>query len=148
MSPAVLDTNVLIFDTFEDSEFHSEAVRGLDSAGRWYIPSMVFDELLWFFKGRDFQLGNAKAKLEEYLTNEKSAFAACTIDDVQFATERMKTYREYNDLIILSVAGRLKLPLFSFDAGLRRMAVRNAISLFEVKTDTSTEGRSRSRKGP
>jgi predicted nucleic acid-binding protein len=148
MSAAVLDTNVLIFDTFEDSEFHSEATRGLDSVDRWCIPSMAFHELLWFFKGRDFQLAKAKAKVEEYLTNEKSTFAPCTLDDVQFAADRMKTYREYNDLVILSVAGRLKVPLFSFDDGLRKMAVKNAISLFEVGNDTAPEERSGSRKGP
>jgi uncharacterized protein len=146
MSGAVLDTNVLIFDTFEDSEFHSEAARGLDSVDGWCIPSMAFHEFLWFFKGRYFQLAKAKVKVEEYLTNEKSTFAACTLDDIQFATERMKSYHEYNDLVILSIAGRLKLPLFSFDGSLRKMAVKNAISLFEVKTDTTTEERSGSRK--
>jgi uncharacterized protein len=72
MSAAVLDTNVLIFDTFEDSEFHSDATRGLDSVDGWFIPSVAFHELLWFFKGRDFQLGKAKAEAEEYLANEKS----------------------------------------------------------------------------
>lgn len=140
MSAVVLDTNVLIFDTFEDSEFHFEATRVLDSVERWCIPSMAFHEFLWFFKGRDFRLTEVKAKVEEYLTNEKSAFAACTLDDIQFAAERMKSYHEYNDLIILSVAERTKLPLLSFDANLKKMAVKNAVSLFELKPEAKTEG--------
>ena len=47
----VVDTNVLISDTFEDSEFHAEAAAGLDSIERWCIPGMALHELLWFFKG-------------------------------------------------------------------------------------------------
>jgi predicted nucleic acid-binding protein len=124
---------VLIFDTFEDSELHAKATRGLDSVERWCIPGMAFHEFLWFFKGRGLQLVRAKVKVEEYLTNEKSAFAACTLDDIQFAVERMKSYHEYNDLIILSVAERMKLPLFSFDDSLKKMAVKNAISVFEMQ---------------
>jgi len=45
---AVVDTNVLIFDTFEDSEFHIEAMKLLDSLKRWILPSIVFHEYVWF----------------------------------------------------------------------------------------------------
>jgi len=93
---------------------------------------MALHEFLWFFKGIDLQLANAKAKTEEYLTNEKSTFAPCTVDDIQFALGRMRGYNEYNDLVILSVAERMGLPLFSFDDGLKKMAVKNSVSLFET----------------
>lgn len=75
MTAIVIDTNVLIFDTFEDSELHEAATRGLDSAEKWCIPGMAFHEFLWFFKGRDLKLTDAKAKVDEYLTNEKSLFS-------------------------------------------------------------------------
>ena len=127
----MIDTNVLVFDTFEDSELHAEAASGLDSIGKWCIPGMAFHEFLWFFKGRDLELSKARIKAEEYLTNEKSIFAPCTSDDIRFATRRMKSYREYNDLVILSVAERMRLPLFSFDEALKKMATKNSIGLFE-----------------
>lgn len=130
MTTVVIDTNVLIFDTFEDSELHEAATRGLDSAEKWCIPGMAFHEFLWFFKGRDLKLTDAKAKVEEYLTNEKSVFAPCTPDDIEFAVGRMKTYRDYNDLLILSVAERMKLPLFSYDENLEKKAVRYGVALF------------------
>jgi predicted nucleic acid-binding protein len=103
----------------------------LDSIEKWCIPGMVFHEFLWFFKGRDLQLPLASMKAEEYLTNEKSLFAPCTPDDIRFATRRMKNYREYDDLVILSVAERMGLPLFSYDEAFKRMAAKNSVNLFE-----------------
>jgi predicted nucleic acid-binding protein len=127
-----MDTNVLIFDTFEDSEFHAEAASGLDSIKKWCIPGMAFHEFFWFFKGRDLPLSQARTKGEEYLTNEKSVLAPCTPDDIRFATRLMKKYHEYNDLVILSVAKRMGLPLFSFDEALKSLATKNSVDLFET----------------
>ena len=135
----VIDTSVLIFDTFEDSEFHSEAASGLDSIERWCIPGMAFHEFLWFFKGRDLPLSQARTKAEEYMTNEKSVFAPCTPDDIRFATRLMKRYHEYNDLVILSVAKRMGLPLFSFDEALKRLATKNSVDLFEKQPSAKPE---------
>ena len=102
---------------------------------------MAFHEYLWFFKGRNLQLANVKAKLEEYLTNEKTVFAGCTPDDIEFAIRRMKSYHEYNDLIILSVARRMKVPLFSFDENLRKLAAKNGVSLFKSAPKTARSKR-------
>jgi predicted nucleic acid-binding protein len=105
----------------------------LDSIGKWCIPGMAFHEFLWFFKDRDLPLSQARTKAVEYLTNEKSVFAACTPDDVRFATGNMKRYHEYNDLLILSVAKRTGQPLFSFDDALNKLAVKNSVELFGRK---------------
>ncbi len=126
---AVIDTNVVVFDTFEDSEFHSEATSKLDSIDRWHLPSIIIHELVWFFKARKIQLSRARLKVEEYLTNEKTVFSQCTVDDIRFATTRMKNYQEYNDLVILSVAKRLGLPLFTFDDELKQIAIQNSVKL-------------------
>ncbi len=98
---------------------------------------MAFHEFLWFFKGRDLQLSRARTKAEEYLTNEKSLFAPCTPDDIRFATRSMKSYRDYNDLVILSVAVRTGLPLFSFDEALKKMATKHSVGLFEKRSSGS-----------
>jgi len=123
---------VLIFDTFEDSEHHKDAASGLDSLEGWGVPGMVFHELLWFFRGRNVKVPRAVMKVEELLTHEKTMFVPCTTDDVRFAGARIKNYREYNDLIILSTANRLQLPLFSFDEELNTVAKRNSVDLFRV----------------
>ncbi|HVC26521.1 MAG TPA: PIN domain-containing protein [Nitrososphaerales archaeon] len=131
LSAVVTDTDVLVFDTSEDSEFHAQAASGLDSIGKWCIPGMAFHEFLWFFKGTDLPLSQARTKAEEYLTNEKSLFAPCTPEDVRFATRLMKGYHDYNDPVILSVAERMGLPPLSFDEALKKMAAKNSVGLFE-----------------
>jgi predicted nucleic acid-binding protein len=123
----VLDTNVLIFDTFEDSEFHLQAASTLDSIERWTLPGIVFHELIWFFKVRKIEPSRTRTKVEEYIANEKASFSPCTADDVRFAVTRMKNYTEYNDLIVLSTAKRLGLPLFTFDEELKKSAKENSV---------------------
>ena len=47
---AVIDTSVLVYDTVEDSEKHSDAEELLESLDGWLIPSLVLYEYVWFFK--------------------------------------------------------------------------------------------------
>jgi predicted nucleic acid-binding protein len=130
---------VLVFDTFEDSEFHKEASSGLDSLEGWSLPSMVFHELVWFFKSQGIEIRRTIKKVDEYLTNQKANFVPTTADDVRFATSRMKSNGDYNDLVILSAARRLDLPLFSFDHDLREIAERNSVkTLRRVGANPST----------
>jgi uncharacterized protein len=128
----VIDTNVLVFDTFEDSEFHSEASSRLDSISNWHIPSIVFHELIWFFKAEDIQLSKANLKVVEYLTNEKSVFVSCSADDIRFASGEMISYSSYNDLIILSAARRLGVSLFTFDENLKKIAARKGVRIMKT----------------
>ncbi len=48
---AIVDTNVIIYDYVEDSEYHKEAEAILDSLSKWIIPVIVIHELVWFLKG-------------------------------------------------------------------------------------------------
>jgi len=123
----VVDTNVLVFDTFEGSEYHNEASSKLDSMDRWHLPSIVLHEPIWFFKVRKIQLSRARLKVEEYSTNEKTSLSQCTADDIRFASARMRNYQEYDDLVFLSVAKRLSLPLYTFDSELKQVAIRNSV---------------------
>ncbi len=46
----VVDTNVLIHDTIEDSEFHEAAASDLGRLDRWLVPTVVIEEyvsILW-----------------------------------------------------------------------------------------------------
>lgn len=64
---AVIDTNVLIYDTLEDSVFHEEARGLLERLEEWLIPLIVVYEYIWFMKGLNVSVGDALAKTEEYL---------------------------------------------------------------------------------
>ena len=92
---------------------------------------MVFHELVWFFRSQRVQPARAASKVQEYLTNEKTSFLPCTADDLRFAVTKMRSYSEYNDLLILSIARRLGSPFFTFDEDLARLAKRNGVELFQ-----------------
>jgi hypothetical protein len=126
---SVLDTNVLVFDTFEDSQLHKVATSKLDTLDRWYIPSIVFHEYVWFMKAEDMELGFGKNKLLEYLTNAKTTYCPVEPVDILFASREMADYREYNDLLVLSVSRRMDQPLLTYDKPLQKACER-----FNVKT--------------
>ena len=130
MSEAVVDTNVLIFDIFEDSEFHREASNGLDISEKWIVPSIVFHELIWFFRSKQIPIVRANSKIKEYLTNAKTIFLTCTADDVLFSISRVNNYGIYDDYVILSIAKRLDLPLFTFDNDLKKAATKFNVPIF------------------
>ncbi len=104
----------------------------MDAISSWHIPSIVFHELVWFFRAEDVQLSKANLKVEEYLTNEKSVFIPCSADDVRFASGEMTKFRDYNDLVILSAARRLGVPLFTFDESSKKIAARNRVHIFKL----------------
>jgi predicted nucleic acid-binding protein len=128
---AVVDTNVLVFDTFEDSDSHREAVEALDALEGWVIPGIVFHEYVWFMKDQKMEAAETRIKVNEYLMDAKTRFRPVDADDIAFAVGNVRRLGEYNDLIILSSAKRLGLPLLTFDKGLaaraREFSVTTAI---------------------
>jgi len=126
---AVLDTNALVYDTFEDSVLHSKAKAGLDGLERWHIPTIVIHEYVWFMKGQGIDLSFAKDKVIEYVTHEKAEIVRDDADGILFSIERISGYRYYNDYVILAVAKRLGRPLFTFDNRLREAASRVGVEV-------------------
>jgi len=126
---SVLDTNALVFDTFEDSQLHETARSKLNSLERWYIPSIVFHEYIWFMKAEEIELDFTRRKLSEYLVNAKTHYCPIESTDILFASREMGDYGQYNDFLIVSVSRRLDQPLLTFDNDLRKACKR-----LEVKT--------------
>lgn len=120
--PAVLDTNVLIYDTLEDSSLNAQARKRLDGLDKWYIPAIVIHEFVWFMKGEEAELSFTREKVIEYTTHEKAEVVPDGTDEIIFSIERVKSYRDYNDYLILAAANRASLPLFTFDRRLRETA--------------------------
>lgn len=120
--PAVIDTNVLVFDSFEDSEHYEEAASLLNDLQRWIIPGIVIHEYVWVLKGLDLPLSFLRSKVREYLLNEKTSFSPTNIGNINYALKNMEKITEYNDLLILSTALRDDQYLASFDEKLRSRA--------------------------
>ena len=123
----LVDTNVLVFDTFEDAELHEDARDKLDSQPQWHIPSIVFHEFMWFMRSQKVNLKFTKQKIEEYLMHEKTVFSPTQVDDILFAAKEVRNRSEYNDFVILSHSKRLGVTLFTYDVSLKKEATKRGV---------------------
>ena len=114
-----MDTNVLVFDTYGDSELHAQAKEKMEEAERWILPGIVVHEYVWALRGLNAELSFARDKVEEYLLSDKATYSSDSQDDILFAARGASSFSRYNDCLILSHAKRLGARLLTFDADLR-----------------------------
>jgi len=128
---AVVDTNVLVYDTFEDSLYHETAARLLDNLDRWLVPLIVIYEYVWVLKGLNVESVHVKEKLLEYLTEGKCSLVREGADEIRWAistvVEEGLSVARFNDKVALSIALRRRVPLATFDSKLRNQAKRLGI---------------------
>ena len=123
---AVIDTNVLIYDLFEDSMYHKEASSILDMLEAWIIPTIVIHEFIWFIKGLGLEIKNSYEVMLQYIGNEKSIIKPISDYHIRRAlniifNEGLSLSR-YNDKLILTIAMEEGAPIASFDRKLRGQA--------------------------
>ncbi|NJE00800.1 PIN domain-containing protein [Thermococcus sp. JdF3] len=128
----VIDTNVLIYDTFEDTEFHKRAEEVLESLDRWYVPAIVTQEYVWFFKNNGFSAGEALEALRGYA--EDPRFKGLSEDPgiiegaLNFVVAEGLSLSRFNDAVILLHALE-RGTLVTFDAKLRKLAKRKGVNV-------------------
>ena len=129
---ALIDTNVLVYDTFEDSIYHAEAKKLLDSLDRWIIPSIVIHEYVWVMRALRIEAGEVAYKVEEYLQHHKTELVNETPEDIGRALSLIEkeglNLSQYNDKIMLSLAIRVA-SLATFDRKLRKQASARRIQI-------------------
>jgi predicted nucleic acid-binding protein len=129
----VIDTNILIYDTFEDSLHHKEAAKLLDELDRWLIPLIVLYEFIWFLKGLSVSVIDARDKLLEYTTCRNCAVIREGMEDVKWASslllEEKLSLSRFNDKIVLSLALHKGIPLATYDLKLRSQAAELGVPL-------------------
>lgn len=128
------DTNVLVYDTIEDGEYHEEATRIIDEARELIIPSIVIHEYIWaMFKIAQVSPGFLMIKLREYLGDPRTAYVLEPEEVLISALEMLKadeeSPREVNDYIILAMALHNNLKLATFDEKLRRRALERGLGV-------------------
>ena len=128
----VIDTNVLIYDTFEDTEFHSEAENILESLDRWYVPAIVMQEYVWFFKNNGFSAKDALESLRGYTEDPRFRGLSESPETIENALnllvgEKLSLSR-FNDVVVLLHALE-RGTLATFDKKLRSLAERKGIKV-------------------
>jgi len=118
----------LIYDTFEDSIYHSEAKNILDSLEKCTIPTIVVhDEYVWMLKSLKVPVNEVVYKVMEYIQHYKANLIHETenniISALNFIAKEGISLSRYNDKIILSIAFEREEKLATFDKKLRKQAV-------------------------
>jgi len=120
----IVDTNVLIYDTFEDTTYHKEARSLLDSLPEWNVPSVVIIEFIAFLNKLHIKREDILNKLNELINDPKFNLIEVEKEDLLTALKIVKDERlsplRINDKIILSISSRRKENLLTFDKQLKR----------------------------
>lgn len=88
---AIIDTNVLIYDTFSDSIYHESAAPLLDELEKWHLPIIVVYEYVWFMKGLGLGARAVHDKVIDYTADEKAVFVWEGINEVLWALEAVSS---------------------------------------------------------
>jgi predicted nucleic acid-binding protein len=128
------DTNVLIYDTVEDSEYHSTASEIVDKATQIFVPSIVIHEYLWvILRLLQAPLSIIEVKLRDYLEDPRTVYVLESVDvlvnALNMLAEDKQDVKEINDYIILSTARKYNLMLATFDKKLRKIAINRNLKV-------------------
>ncbi|MHB1493702.1 MAG: PIN domain-containing protein [Thermoplasmataceae archaeon] len=119
---ALVDTNVLVYDTIENSPFHTKASRLIDELSDPIISSITLVEMGFVLSRYGLETDKVRKKLNELLDEEWFSISWPSnkfISDVTtFIVEKKLSFREFNDWIIAYEAGMRKIPLATFDKDL------------------------------
>ena len=85
MERAIIDTNVIIYDYVEDSQYHKRAEEILDSLNKWVIPTIVIHELVWFLKDMEDRINDVLA----YVRNEKAEVVCDSVNNIVDSLEML-----------------------------------------------------------
>jgi len=127
----LLDTNILVYDTVEDSEHHDDASKIIDSAEEIFIPLIVVHEYIWVMLKFSVDPEIISSKIHEYLEDVRTRYLHESINVLVKALKMLKEDRsnikEINDYIILSLALNNKLAIATFDKRLKEIASKRGI---------------------
>lgn len=121
------DTNVLVYETVEDSPHHETAVNLIDSASEIILPSIVVHEYTWVMVRK---LGVdplfVAEKLREYLEDPRVVYTIEPLEVLRAAlrllAERGVSPSNLNDYVILETARYYDASLATFDERLKSLA--------------------------
>ena len=128
------DTNILIYETVEDSAHHAEAASLIDTHEKVILPSIVLHEYIWvMLKKLNVPASFLAEKIEEYLNNPKILYVIeppeAIIEALRLVSAENISTREVNDVIIALTAKYYKAALATYDEKLRKLARKLGVTV-------------------
>ncbi|ADX84689.1 PIN domain-containing protein [Saccharolobus islandicus] len=123
----VVDTNILVYSTFEDSENHFEALEIIEKEDVKILQIVVY-EFLWVLAKLTSDVSLIKTKIEELREFEIICESPETIlNGVKMLKEDGKPLKMLNDYVVLALAKELKGDLATYDEKLRKIAEKHGV---------------------
>jgi predicted nucleic acid-binding protein len=125
----IVDTNILVYSTFEDSENHSKALEIIEKEDV-KIPHTVVYEFLWVLAKLTSDVSLIKTKIEELREFEILCESPeIILNGVKMLKEDGKPLKMLNDYVILALAKELKGDLATYDEKLRKIAEKHGVRI-------------------
>jgi predicted nucleic acid-binding protein len=125
----VVDTNILVYSTFEDSENHSKALEIIEKEDV-KIPQIVVYEFLWVLAKLTSNVSLIKTKIEELREFEIICESQeIILNGVKMLKEDGKPLKMLNDYVILALAKELKGDLATYDEKLMKIAEKHGVRI-------------------
>jgi len=123
----LVDTNILVDETLEDSERHELATKLFDEPEIIILPRVVLLEYIWvMLKKVKVPLDFLVEKVSEYYSDARVQFYCETEEDIKSALLIMKKEKAptsaFNDYLILAIAKNNKTGILTFDSELKEIA--------------------------
>ncbi len=132
----LIDTNVLVYDTIENSTHHNSASELIDEAEDPIINSLSIVEFGFVLPRYGIDNENVQIKIEEFLHSDYftvSWISGKMIEKVSaFMIENKLSFRDFNDWIIAYDSYSRNIPLVTFDKVLQRKCKKIGIQIVEI----------------
>jgi predicted nucleic acid-binding protein len=127
----VIDTNILIYDFIENSEYHRE-VKEKTRNKLLIVPTNILIEFILVCKKLDIDDKEIYKKVEEILEN---CFIV-EIDEslikeaISICKEHKIDLKEINDIILLSISKKFGCYLYTYDKKLRKIGNKLGVKIY------------------
>ena len=130
---SVIDTNILVYATVEDSLFHEECLKKLNELSKIYFPPTVIEEFVLVLRelgiSEDFIRKQVKVILEDPKVKVLSLNSKDLKDAIEILGREKVSTRRFNDKLILLSAKKNRLPIYTYDKKLREQSKKMGIEL-------------------
>ena len=132
----LVDTDVLVYDTIENSPHHGSASELIDESEDPIINSLSIVELGFVLPRYGIDNESVRMKIEELLHSDYftvSWLSGKMMEKVSsFMVENKLSFRDFNDWIIAYDAYSRNVPLVTFDKILQKKCKKLGIQVIEI----------------
>jgi len=130
---AIIDTNILVYETIEDSMYHKEVVEKLKDLESLYVPTNILIEFILVMKRLKLENQIIMRKILEILEDPRINLINIAKMDfkesLKIIIRENKDMKEINDKIILALAKRKNLPIYTYDRQLKQQARKYGVKV-------------------